>query len=60
MKRNKARRKAIREGVASKGDGTHVDHKNPLSKGGSNDDGNTRVVAAKTNLKKYDKSTGTA
>ena len=53
VKRNKARREAIREGRASKGDGTHVDHKTPLSKGGGNGDGNTRVVSAKTNLKKY-------
>jgi hypothetical protein len=56
VERNKARRKAIREGKASKGDGTHVDHKTPLSKGGGNGDGNTRVVDAETNLKKYDKA----
>tara|TARA_R100000008_G_scaffold86587_1_gene80323 strand:- start:1890 stop:2138 length:249 start_codon:yes stop_codon:yes gene_type:complete len=55
VKRNKARREAIREGRASKGDGTHVDHEIPLSKGGGNGDGNTRVVSAKTNLKKYNK-----
>jgi hypothetical protein len=57
--RNKARRKAIREGKASIGDGTHVDHKVPLSKGGSNGDGNTRVVKAETNMKKYNKTTET-
>ena len=56
VKRNKARRKAIREGHASVGDGTHVDHEIPLSKGGGNGDGNTRVVEAETNLKKYDKT----
>ena len=56
VKRNKARRKAIREGHASVGDGTHVDHKTPLSKGGGNGDGNTRVVDEKTNLKKYNKT----
>lgn len=46
--RNKARRKAIREGKAKKGDGTHVDHKdfNPRN----NSRGNTRVVPAKKNL----------
>ena len=58
--RNKARRKAIREGTASVGDDTHVDHEIPLSKGGSNGDGNTRVVKAKTNMKKYNKTTETA
>ena len=57
VKRNKARREAIREGRASVGDGTHVDHKVPLSKGGGSGDGNTRVVTAKTNLEKYDKVT---
>jgi hypothetical protein len=51
-KRNAARREAIRDGKASVGDGTHVDHKKPLSEGGSNSKKNTRVVSAKTNLKK--------
>ena len=51
-KRNAARREAIREGKASVGDGTHVDHKKPLSEGGSNSKSNRRVVSAKTNLKK--------
>ena len=54
--RNKARRKALREGRAKKGDNTHVDHKIPLSKGGGNGDGNTRVVSAEVNLTKYDKT----
>lgn len=56
VKRNKARREAIREGRASKGDGTHVDHIVALSVGGGNGDGNLRVVKAETNLKKYDKT----
>jgi hypothetical protein len=51
-KRNAARREAIRDGKASVGDGTHVDHKKPLSEGGSNSKFNRRVVSAKTNLKK--------
>jgi hypothetical protein len=51
-KRNTARRRAEREGKVSKGDGKHVDHKTPLSSGGSNATSNTRVVSAKTNLKK--------
>ena len=36
-------------GKVSKGDGKHVDHKTPLSKGGSNDKRNLRVVPAKEN-----------
>jgi len=51
-KRNTARRRAERDGKVSKGDGKHVDHKMPLSSGGSNNKGNTRVVSAKTNLDK--------
>lgn len=46
---NNARRKAIREGRAKVGDGTHVDHKKPLAKGGKNTKANTRVVKASTN-----------
>ena len=49
--RNKARRQAIRDGRASKGDGKHVDHKKPLSQGGSTDKSNTRVISAKKNTK---------
>jgi hypothetical protein len=50
--RNKARRSAISTGKASKGDGTHVDHKRALTAGGSTSLKNTRVVSASTNLKK--------
>lgn len=46
---NKARREAIREGRASVGDGTHVDHKVPLDKGGTNARSNLRIVDAETN-----------
>ncbi len=46
---NKARRHAIAAGKASVGDGTHVDHKVPLDKGGSTSDSNTRVVPAAKN-----------
>ena len=46
---NKARREAIREGKASVGDGTHVDHKKPLDAGGSTSKSNTRVVDAEFN-----------
>jgi hypothetical protein len=50
--RNKARRAAISDGTAKKGDGTHVDHIRPLTSGGSTTKSNTRVVSAKTNLAK--------
>lgn len=47
--RNKARRKAMKEGRVKKGDGKELDHKVPLSKGGSRSTSNTRVVDRKTN-----------
>lgn len=45
--RNKARRQAIREGKAKKGDGTDVHHVKALSKGGTNKDGLKVVPASK-------------
>ena len=42
--RNKARADALESGVVHKGDGKQVDHKTPLSKGGSNTPSNLRVV----------------
>lgn len=42
-KRNKARRQLEREGKVRKGDGKVVDHKKPLSKGGSTARSNLRV-----------------
>ena len=47
--RNRARREAIRNGDAKKGDGKEVDHKVPLDKGGSDKKSNTRVVSASEN-----------
>tara|TARA_R100000458_G_scaffold52371_1_gene53871 strand:+ start:787 stop:1014 length:228 start_codon:yes stop_codon:yes gene_type:complete len=47
-KRNQARRKL---GLA-KGDAREVDHKKPLSKGGSNGRKNLRAVSRKTNRTK--------
>lgn len=47
--RNKARREAEKEGTVKKGDDKEVDHKTPLSKGGSNAKSNRRVVSRKTN-----------
>lgn len=46
---NKARREAIKEGRAAKGDGKDVHHVKPLDKGGSTDKSNTKVVSKKTN-----------
>jgi hypothetical protein len=48
-KRNKARRTLERQGKVRKGDGKDVDHKRPLSKGGSNSPSNWRVKSASSN-----------
>jgi 5-methylcytosine-specific restriction endonuclease McrA len=48
-KRNKARRIMEREGRVRKGDGKDVDHKRPLSKGGSSSRSNLRVTSARSN-----------
>tara|TARA_Y100000593_G_C4294046_1_gene329712 strand:+ start:49 stop:1188 length:1140 start_codon:yes stop_codon:yes gene_type:complete len=50
--RNQARKVAEREGKVKKGDGKEIDHKKPLSKGGSNAKSNQRVVSRATNRKK--------
>ena len=47
--RNAARREAIKDGRAKKGDGKDVDHKKPIREGGTNAKGNTRVVDAEKN-----------
>lgn len=47
--RNKARREAIRDGRAKKGDGYDLDHKTPLRKGGSNSKSNLRKRKASAN-----------
>ena len=47
--RNNARRQLMKEGVVKKGDGKDVDHKTPLSKGGSTNWGNLRAVPAGSN-----------
>lgn len=46
---NKARRMLEREGLVQKGDGKDVDHKTPLSKGGTTKRSNLRVVSASAN-----------
>lgn len=47
--RNKARAEAEKAGTVHKGDGKEVDHVKPLSKGGSNEKSNQRVVPASEN-----------
>ncbi len=47
--RNTARRQAESSGKVTKGDGKDIDHKKPLSKGGSNAKGNRQVLSASSN-----------
>lgn len=47
--RNKARRKLEAEGRVSKGDGKEVNHKRPLSSGGTNSSKNLQVTSRKKN-----------
>jgi hypothetical protein len=49
VKRNAARREALKAGTVHKGDGKEIDHKTPLIAGGSNATTNRRVVSAATN-----------
>lgn len=48
-KRLKLRRQMIKEGKVRRNDGKDVDHKVPLSKGGSNSTSNARVRSPGTN-----------
>lgn len=50
--RNAARRKMTKAGKVKKGDGKDVDHKVPLSKGGSNKKSNLRVTSRSKNRAK--------
>lgn len=56
--RNKARRMMEREGLVHKGDGKDVDHKTPLSKGGTTARNNLRVKSASANRSYPRKSSG--
>ncbi len=47
--RNKARAMMEKEDLVHKGDGKDVDHKKPLSKGGTTTKGNLRVKSASAN-----------
>lgn len=42
--RNAARRDMMSKGIVTVGDGKDVDHKTPISRGGSNTSGNLRAV----------------
>ncbi len=55
--RNAARRKAIREGKVSKGDGKEIDHK-AMNRKGPLDNSSVRVVSRKTNRSKQPKRDG--
>jgi hypothetical protein len=55
---NKARRMLMREGLVHKGDGKDVDHKTPLSKGGTTARSNLRVKPASDNRSYPRKSSG--
>lgn len=48
-KRNAARREAEKKGLVRKGDGKDIDHKTPISKGGTNHKSNLRAVPASQN-----------
>lgn len=50
--RNAARKIMESSGRVKKGDGKEVDHKRPISKGGSNHSKNLRVVSRSTNRHK--------
>lgn len=50
VQRVQARREALREGIVKKHDGKHLDHKTPISKGGTNARSNLRVVSASNNM----------
>jgi 5-methylcytosine-specific restriction endonuclease McrA len=47
--RNKNRAEGLKKGIVHKGDGKEIDHKVPLSKGGSAGGSNLRVVSASSN-----------
>ena len=47
--RNRVRRQALAASIVTNGDGTEIDHKVPLDKGGSDAKSNTRVTTAAEN-----------
>jgi len=55
-KRNSARAKLMKQGRVRRGDGKHVDHKRPMSKGGGNSPKNLRVMSQRKNLQRGNRS----
>ncbi len=55
IKRRSERNKARKAKGLSKGDPREVDHKKPLSKGGSNSSSNLRITSRSANRKKGSK-----
>mgnify|MGYP003133084186 FL=1 len=55
IKRRSERNKARREKGLQKGDPREVDHKKPLSKGGTNSSSNLRITSRSQNRKKGSK-----
>ena len=49
IKNNQARAQALKAGTVHIGDNLQVDHIKPLDEGGTNADGNTRVISRKKN-----------
>jgi len=49
VERNKAQRKAIRDGLVSVGDGKELDHIKPISKGGTSNKSNIRLTTKSQN-----------
>lgn len=49
IKQRAARNKARKESILKPGDPREIDHKKPLSKGGSNHKNNLRVMSRKAN-----------
>lgn len=56
--RNKVRLAALRSGAVHKGDNKQVDHIRPLSKGGSNQKSNLRIISAHLNESYHRNSKG--
>ena len=56
--RNRARRKAMKNGTVKKGDGKEVHHVRPLAVTGAKKASGTRVVSKKTNRKSQPKRKG--
>lgn len=56
--RNAARRQLMKEGKVHKGDNKDVDHKQPLSKGGSNSRSNLRTRSSHANRSYHRTSSG--